>query len=82
MRKQFLIRINTLLGVLSLLLAGCHVQKKTTEQQPQEKETTPAIETRDSVPEVRALYGVPAGYIMVKYGSPPPRTKQSSGSDD
>lgn len=29
MRKKFLIRINLLLGVISLALAGCHATKKT-----------------------------------------------------
>ncbi len=82
MSKKFLFRINALLGALSLLLAGCHVQKKAAETQPQEEESTPPVEVREPEPEIRALYGVPVEPIMVKYGAPHPQTKQSSGSDD
>ena len=81
MSKKFLFRINALLGALSLLLAGCHVQKKAAENQPQEEESTPPVEVREPIPEIRPLYGVPEP-IMVKYGAPHPRTKQSSESDD
>lgn len=82
MRKQFLIRANALLGILSLMLAGCHVQKKATETQPQDEETTPPVEIKEPEPEIRPLYGVPVEPILVKYGAPPPRTKQSSESAD
>lgn len=84
MSKKFLFRINALLGALSLLLAGCHVQKKAAENQPQEEESTPPVEVREPEPEIRALYGVPVPDepIRVKYGAPHPRTKQSSESDD
>lgn len=81
MRKQFLIRANALLGILSLLLAGCHVQKKATETQPLE-ESTPPVEIKEPEPEIRPLYGVPVEPILVKYGAPLPRTKQSSESAD
>ena len=82
MSKKFLFRINALLGALSLLLAGCHVQKKAAETQPQEEESTTPVEVREPIPEIRPLYGVPVEPIMVKYGAPHPRTKQSSESDD
>lgn len=57
MRMRFLIRTNVLLGMLSIMLAGCHVQKKAAESQPQEEETPPSVEVRE--PEIRVLYGVP-----------------------
>ncbi len=82
MKKEVLLRVNALLGALSVALAGCHVQKKAAESQPQEEEEkTPVIEVKE--PEVRVLYGVPVDVyreeepdttiIMVKYGVPNPR---------
>ena len=79
MKKEILLRVNALLGALSVALAGCHVQKKAAESQPQEEEKTPVIEVKE--PEV--LYGVPVDFypkekedttiIRVKYGVPNPR---------
>ena len=82
MKKEVLLRVNALLGALSVALAGCHVQKKAAESQPQEEEEkTPVIEVKE--PEVRVLYGVPVDVyreeepdttiIRVKYGVPNPR---------
>ena len=51
MNKKLLFRINILLGVVSLWLAGCHSSKST----PKEPER-PMM--KYGVPEVRALYGV------------------------
>ena len=51
MNKKLLFRINVLLGVVSLWLAGCHSSKST----PKEPER-PMM--KYGVPEVRALYGV------------------------
>ena len=80
MKKEILLRVNALLGALSVALAGCHVQKKAAESQPQEEEEkTPVIEVKE--PEV--LYGPPVDFypkeepdttiIRVKYGVPNPR---------
>ena len=80
MKKEVLLRVNALLGALSVALAGCHVQKKAAESQPQEEEEkTPVIEVKE--PEV--LYGAPVDFypkekedttiIRVKYGVPNPR---------
>ena len=75
MSKNFLIRANALLGALSLLLAGCHVQKKVTPAEPQEPDSQPVQEVREPEPEVKPLYGVPVPDepIMCKYGAPAPR---------
>ena len=85
MRKDVLLRINALLGALSVALAGCHVQKKAAVPQPGEEEKTPAspVEIIEEEQEVRVLYGVPVDVyreeepdttiIMVKYGAPNPR---------
>ena len=81
MKKEVLLRVNALLGALSVALAGCHVQKKAAESQPQEEEQKPPVVIEE--PEVRVLYGVPVDVyreeepdttiIMVKYGVPNPR---------
>lgn len=55
MKKQFLIRANVILGTLSLLLAGCHTQKKVVA--PAEPES-PEAAVRHG--EVICMYGVPA----------------------
>lgn len=75
MRKNFLIRANALLGAFSMLLAGCHVQKKATPAEPQESDSQPVQEVREPEPEVKPLYGVPVPDepIMCKYGAPAPR---------
>ena len=52
MNKRFLIRINVLLGVLSLWLAGCHSSKATVKEEPRR----PMM--KYGTPEVRAMYGV------------------------
>ena len=74
MRKNVLLRVNALLGALSVTLAGCHVQKKAAESQPQEEESTPPVEVIGPEP-VKPLYGVPMPDepIMCKYGAPPTR---------
>ena len=81
MKKEVLLRVNALLGALSVALAGCHVQKKAAESQPQEEEQKPPVVIEE--PEVRVLYGPPVDFypkeepdttiIMVKYGVPNPR---------
>ena len=82
MKKEVLLRVNALLGALSVALAGCHVQKKAAESQPQEEEQKPPVVIEE--PEVRVLYGVPVDVyreeeepdttiIRVKYGVPNPR---------
>lgn len=81
MKKEVLLRVNALLGALSVALAGCHVQKKAAESQPQEEEQKPPVVIEE--PEVRVLYGVPVDFypkekedttiIRVKYGVPNPR---------
>lgn len=53
MKKQFLIRVNIILGALSLLLAGCHSSKKAAQSTP------PRPMLKYGVPtEVVAMYGV------------------------
>ena len=52
MNKKVLFRINVLLGVMSLWLAGCHSSKSATSKQP------PRPMLKYGVPEVRAMYGV------------------------
>lgn len=52
MNKKVLFRINVLLGVLSLWLAGCHSSKSAASKQP------PRPMLKYGVPEVRAMYGV------------------------
>ena len=85
MRKEVLQCVNALLGALSVVLAGCHVQKKAADSQPQEGEKTqaPTVEVLEDGSEVRVLYGVPvevyreekpdSTLIKVKYGVPNPR---------
>ena len=57
MKKKFLTKANVLLGAMSLILAGCHTQKKVAESstaetpEPQEQETVEG--------KVVCLYGVP-----------------------
>ena len=52
MNRKFLFRINVLLGVVSLWLAGCHSSKSATKEGP----ARPML--KYGVPEVRAMYGV------------------------
>ena len=52
MNKKVLVRINVLLGVVSLWLAGCHSSKATVKEEPRR----PMM--KYGTPEVRAMYGV------------------------
>ena len=52
MKKNFLLRVNVLLGVISLWLAGCHSSKATVKEEPRH----PRL--KYGTPEVRAMYGV------------------------
>ncbi len=53
MKKQFLNRVNIILGALSLMLAGCHTTKKVAQDTP------PRPMLKYGVPtEVVAMYGV------------------------
>ena len=75
MSKKFLICMNALLGALSVMLAGCHVQKKANPAEQQESDNKPVQEVREPEPEVKPLYGVPVPDepIKCKYGAPAPR---------
>lgn len=53
MNKRVLVRINVLLGVVSLWLAGCHSSKSAASKEP------PRPMLKYGVPEMRAMYGVP-----------------------
>jgi len=76
MKKNFLKRINLLLGTVSVALAGCHVQKTVAEQQPNDNEAPqPVIEETNPIPEAICLYGVPVedyAQPAPKYGVPRP----------
>ena len=58
MRKKFLRRVNVLLGIVSLSLAGCHTQKNAAQTQPAEPEASPAQAVGGG--EVICMYGIPA----------------------
>lgn len=81
MRKKFLIRINLLLGAISLALAGCHATKKTVQDdrirlmygvpvEMVQQETTPAdtVKTPDTPPQPSAPSD--RDIIVTKYGIP------------
>lgn len=78
-KKKFLMRINALLAIVSILLAGCHTQKKVASSETSTPSDTTATEISD--PEIIALYGVPVR-PMLKYGVPTPRPKLSTEQDD
>lgn len=80
MRKQFLIRVNALLAAVSLMLAGCHTQKKVTPAEPQPSDE-PTFE-QVGEPEVKPLYGVPVEPIMCKYGVPPQLIRSTEQDDE
>jgi starvation-inducible outer membrane lipoprotein len=76
MKKNFLKRLNLLLGTVSVALAGCHVQKQASEQtnntntgqEEVVEQPTPAQQQ-----EAVCLYGVPAAVYEQpprKYGVP------------
>ncbi len=52
MKKSFLIRINAILGALSVLLAGCHSAKKAVPLNPDNGQ-------KDAPGEVICMYGIP-----------------------
>ena len=57
MKKKLLTKANVLLGAVSLILAGCHAQKKATESSAVE---TPEPQEQGTVEgKVVCLYGVP-----------------------
>ena len=59
MKKKVLTYINILLGVISMALVSCHVNKKVTDPTP------PMPMLKYGIPsEVIALYGVPVDYPM------------------
>ena len=47
--------MNALLGALSVMLAGCHVQKKANPAEQQESDNKPVQEVREPEPEVKPL---------------------------
>jgi len=74
MKKHFLRHINVLLSVVSVALAGCHVQKKAAEQPVNNETDQPTIDEQvRPADEPVCIYGVlPEVYErpMLKYGSP------------
>ena len=62
MKKKVLTYINILLGVISMALVSCHVNKKVTDPTP------PMPMLKYGIPsEVIALYGVPVDYPIAPY---------------
>jgi hypothetical protein len=73
MKKNFLKRINLLLGSISVALAGCHVQKQPAEPTPTPSPDTPVVEQPNDQEPIMCLYGAPPEFYerpMRKYGVP------------
>ena len=79
MRKQFLIRVNVFLGVLSVMLAGCHVQKKATTPKAEEASEPPAQEKREPGVYTKYSRGRPTTYLIP---SPNKKPKQDTTALD
>ena len=74
MKKRFLTRLNVILGIMSLGLAGCHSTKKAAAP---EASAEPMV--KYGVPEVVALYGVPVE--GVDFPAPPQQMPAPASSD-
>lgn len=70
MKKRFLLRMNVVLGALSMLFAGCHSQKNVTKTET-DSPNQPKVEQTE--PEVVEMYAVPNAEFerpVMKYGVP------------
>jgi len=79
MKKQFLKRINLLLGSISVALAGCHVQKQPTEPAPVPEPDQPVVEQKNDPEPLICLYGAPPEFYerpTRKYGVPDAADKE------